>query len=136
MLKSAATPEVIELLHHADAGVRNRAAMALLDRSPTPEIFAGLVQCLRNPATKGTRGTIVYVLYIVAYDCSSILLDLAECFLTGSYEEAMHASDILDDMIVKPDTAAAFRALLQGYGGDGWRREAIEEVLEFWQEQP
>ena len=56
-----------------------------------------LIAALRDPTTKGNRGTIVYHLWSKKLDCSDIIPELVECIIGGSYEEVNHAVHILEE---------------------------------------
>jgi hypothetical protein len=106
-----------------------------------------LVAQLRDPETKGHRGTIVWNLYDGKYDCTDILDDLITCVIDGSFEEVQHATDIIErtitDAFFGPDgqpfldkrIALLRKAITEGRVGD-WRREAVDECLAIFQGGP
>jgi hypothetical protein len=90
-----------------------------------------LVEQLRDPATKGRRGSIVWALR--EHDCSDLLGDLALCVLEGTFEEVQHAHDIMRALdygpgfdLVRPRLQAAWDSEMTG-----WRREALQNCLAF-----
>lgn len=100
------------------------------------ETKENLVAQLRDPSTKGRRGSIVWRLREGNYDCSDIVDDLATCILEGSFEEVQHAHDILRDTEIPAyaPEAVRTRARLQAAwdaGVHGWRREAVDNALSF-----
>lgn len=95
--------------------------------------FAELVADLRDPATAGRRGDTVYLLRSGGHDCSSIVPELIRCVASGSFEEAVHATFILErtEADVSDDHVCTVRAELQlaALGAAGWRAELIEDAL-------
>ncbi len=96
-----------------------------------------LVTLLRDPAMKGHRGSIVYNLR--DHDCSDIVPELIEGIISGSYEEAEHGLEILDDLDTIPAYEQLAERLKDAYAAEPveWRRDAIFKALGimFFQEQ-
>ena len=89
---------------------------------------------LRDPASKGKRGTIVWLLR--EYDCTDIFGDLVTCLLEGSFEEVQHAHDILhamDDCDVPTTEHHRIRDALKAGIKDAWRKPAVENVFELFE---
>ena len=77
-------PELLETLRTtARADLRAAVALELSDRG-VRELFAVLVDLLRDERTAASRGTLLYAL--APYDCSAILPLLVDLFVTGGFE--------------------------------------------------
>jgi len=107
-----------------------------METGPDSESKESLVARLRDPATKGRRGSIVWQLKVRNYDCTGIFSDLITCLLEGSFEEVQHAHDILVEMDTLAPTAdyLRVRAAMTSEPQD-WRREAIVNVFEMFDEE-
>ncbi len=127
----AALPIIIEKFLVSTGKLRNHLAVALGD-ARDERARAALVVALRDPATRGHRGSIVYALQ--EYSSDGILADLVNCVLDGSYEEAVHAVQIIEQTGAEALAAAPseliqrLRKLATREGG--WRRDAAAACLE------
>jgi hypothetical protein len=96
-----------------------------------------LIKALRDPKTKGRRGSIVYWLW-KHYPCEDLAIDMVECVINGSYEEATHAIWILDEKDIRMDYDQAMDLMsklgaARQVSGNDWRRDAIDySVVDFW----
>jgi hypothetical protein len=125
--------ELIQRFHAAKTpGERNHIAIELGD-SKTLEAKEALVQAMRDPSTKGQRGTLVYALWEGKFDCSDIVPELVECVVEGSYEEVEHALTILGHTETSlPEALAVLlraRLWLASRHAMDWRAEAIDLAI-------
>lgn len=114
-----------------DPASRNQLALDLGD-SKRPEARTALIRALRDPATKGARGTIVYALLIGEFNCTGITHDLVGCVIDGSFEETDHALEILgrmDDIPHPANHRARVEYAMARLSHDDWRRDALEDCL-------
>ncbi len=89
---SAAVPVLLPLLQSESGQTRNAIALALRDIADNTAVEP-LVQAIRNPATAGNRGTLVYALE--THDCSDYFLFLFNLTLNDTFEVQNHALTIL-----------------------------------------
>ncbi len=119
-----------------DPVIRNKLALDLGD-SRRPEARTALVRALRDPATKGARGSIVYALLVGEFNCGNILHDLVECVISGSFEEVDHALEILgrtEIPLPQPELAARLDHALRTAEVLDWRCDALEECIALFTE--
>ena len=122
-----------EFAKATDPQTRDRLALELAD-TEMDEAKEAIVKALRDPATKGHRGTLVYALQ--GFECGDIVPELIECVVVGSYEECEHAVTILHclDAINDVEDRAVCRAAYERLDDarswvSGWRQLAIRECL-------
>ena len=96
-----------------------------------------LVLALRDPSTKGRRGSTLWALYDGKYDCSDLVPDLVDFVIEGNFEEVNHALSIMDTIDTDVPTAfieATIDRLRSALGrATDWRRDALDVCLDIFE---
>ena len=114
---------------------RNAIAVSLGD-AHRPDAKDALVTAFKDPATEGSRGTLVYALS--QYECGDLLPELVNSVISGSYEEAEHAIEILEatEAEIPTSTYRSIQRRLHELSASNdevpWRREAIRACLDLF----
>jgi HEAT repeat protein len=98
-----AVPPLIEVLRQSwNPDVWNAAAVALRDLGDE-RVVEPLVERIRDPKTEKSRGTLVYALQV--FDLLAHAELLLELVLTGNFEVSREASDALEALVPRLDSA-------------------------------
>ena len=89
--------ELIEQLKSADGKTRYKAALELMDAGDN-STCQPLVAAICDSANEDNRGTLVYALG--AFDCSDYVDLLVDLVVSGNYEVASRAFNIIEDTVL------------------------------------
>lgn len=122
---------LLQSLESTDASVRDAAALDLMDIGDERAV-APLLRAISKPENVNHRGTLVYALS--AFDCREFIETLVHLALTGNYEVAAGACNIINDMATSEDCLQRIKAQLQQIDPEALQAEhhqwAWEELLE------
>lgn len=98
-----------------------------------------LINALRDQATKGSRGTIVYHLWSKKFDCSDIIPELIDCIINGSFEEVNHSLRILEEQAGSFDNQTAIDNAIDELecapDKEDWREDAMGHAHDYLTER-
>lgn len=89
--------ELIEQLKFADGKTRNKAALELMDAGDQ-RACQPLVAAICEVANEDNRGTLVYALG--AFDCSAYIDLMVDLVISGNYEVASCAFNIIEETVL------------------------------------
>ena len=104
--------ELIQDLKSKDSGVRDNAALALMDIGDDKAIEP-IIEAIRVPENVNHRGTLVYALS--DYDCIEHLEYLVELCLTGNFEVSSGAFNIIEEFEPSQVTIRRIKAHMAKY---------------------
>ena len=124
-----AGPADLEVLETLEDPVARNALALKLGEARTPGLAEVLVRLIQRPDLRDQRGTLVHVLGF--YDCSARLPLLVDLVVTGGWEVAHEAFEIIDtlDAVDDEDAEQALAQAKAAKPSEDWRRELLDDLL-------
>jgi hypothetical protein len=130
---AASLLEQLKTLEALDDHVARNSLVLELGDARTPGLAEVLVRLIQRPDLRDHRGTLVHVLGF--YDCADYLPLLASLVVSGGWEVAHEAFEIIDTLDSADDqdveaALALIRSAIAATVLDDWRRELLGDLVD------